>query len=92
MSPLDFGNHLLGFAAPALALAVLVAAGARMVLPRGAALVGWWGSVALNFLAGLGVLVAGLWVFGRDGKMATYAAMVVAVATCQWLAGRGWRR
>jgi hypothetical protein len=34
---------------------------------------------------------AGLWYFGRDGKVATYAAVVLAVATAQWLAARAWR-
>jgi hypothetical protein len=37
------------------------------------------------------VLVGGLFVFGRDGKMLTYGLLVVAVATTQWLSGRGWR-
>jgi hypothetical protein len=37
------------------------------------------------------VLASGLWWFGRDGKMATYTALVIAVATCQWLSGRAWR-
>jgi hypothetical protein len=31
----------------------------------------------------------GLWYFGVDGKMATYAALVVVVAPCQWLCQRG---
>ena len=35
------------------------------------------------------VLVPMLW--GRDGKMLTYAALVVACATCQWVLVRGWR-
>lgn len=91
MSPLGFVLHLLGFALPALALAVLMAAAARFLLPRGTAALGWWASVALNFVAGLAVLGAGLAWFGRDGKMATYAGMVVVVATCQWLSSRAWR-
>ena len=37
------------------------------------------------------VLVAGLVFFGRDGKMATYAALVLAIASSQWLLLRGWR-
>ena len=90
MTPLDFLDHLLGFAAPALAVAVLVALAAR-VLWRGPGRPGWWASLAANTLAGLAALGAGLWWFGRDGKMATYAALVLAVATAQWLAGRGWR-
>ena len=40
--------------------------------------------------AALGLLAA-LIVFGRDGKMATYAALVVAIASSQWLLLRGWR-
>ena len=91
MNLTDFAKHLLSFAAPAFAVAVLVALAARVVLPRTGQQPGWWASVALNFVAGLAVMVGGLWYFGRDGKMATYAALVVVVATCQWLAGRGWR-
>jgi hypothetical protein len=37
------------------------------------------------------VLAAGLWHFGVDGKMATYAALVIAVASCQWICDPGWR-
>jgi hypothetical protein len=37
------------------------------------------------------VLAAGLWHFGVDGKMATYAGLVAAVATAQWLGSRGWK-
>ena len=37
------------------------------------------------------VLLAGLWWFGRDAKMATYAALVVVMALCQWVFSRGWR-
>src|SRR5262245_4651788 len=84
-------DPLLNFAAPALAVAVLVAAAARLLLPRDPQALGWLGSIAINFVAGLGVLAAGLWYFGRDGKMATYAALVLAVATSQWLAARAWR-
>jgi hypothetical protein len=91
VGPLDFFLHLLSFVAPALAVALLVALAARLVLPRGGPRTRWWVEFALNFAVGVGVLLAGLWLFGRDGKMATYAAMVVAVATCQWLSGRGWR-
>ena len=45
----------------------------------------------LTIAAGLVALGAGLWWFGRDGKMATYAVLVVAVATAQWVVGRAWR-
>jgi hypothetical protein len=91
LNAIDFLGHLLGFLAPAFAVALLVAAGARLVLPRGSVGPGGWVSSALNFIVGAAVLAAGLWYFGRDGKMATYAAMVVAVGAFQWLLGRGWR-
>lgn len=92
VNPVDFALHLSSFAAPALAVALLVTSGARLALGRSGAALGWWGSFATNFIAGLVALAAGLGVFGNDGKMATYAALVVSVATCQWMIARGWRR
>jgi zinc transporter ZupT len=91
LSPLDFAVHLLSFVAPALVVAIVVALTGRLVLPRSGRPQRWWLPLTLNFLAGVAVLAAGLWWFGRDGKMATYAALVIAVATCQWLSGRAWR-
>jgi hypothetical protein len=84
-------EHLLGFVAPAFAVALLVTLGARLILPRNPAGLGWWAMAAINFLAGVAALGAGLWFFGRDGKMATYVALVLTVATCQWLIARAWR-
>jgi hypothetical protein len=91
VGPLDFAIHLLSFAAPAIVVALLVALLGRLILPRGARPQRWWLPVFWNFLAGVAVLLAGLWFFGRDGKMATYAALVLVVATCQWLVSRAWR-
>jgi len=91
LSHLDILWHLLSFLAPAFVVAPLVAWVGRVVLPRAQRQPAWWVLVALNFLVGVLVLVAGLLYFGRDGKMATYTALVIAVATSQWLAGRAWR-
>ena len=91
MGPLDVLIHLLNFAAPALAVALLVASFARFVMAGPLGAVSWWASFAINSIAGLGVSAAGLWHYGVDGKMATYAAVVVAVATSQWLLARAWR-
>ncbi len=91
LSPLAFLLHLLSFLAPALAVAALVALAARVVLPPAARPRSWWLAFVLNFAAGTVVLCAGLWYFGHDGKMATYTALVLAVASMQWLAGRAWR-
>jgi hypothetical protein len=92
MGPLAFLDHLLSFLAPALALAFGVAFAARWFRIDRSGGRPWWLHVALNFIAGAAALFAGLWYFGHDGKMATYAALVFAVATAQWLAGRGWNR
>ena len=91
MTPVAFAIHLFSFVAPALAVALFVTLAARLILPAGNGPSRWWLPFVLNFLAGIGILAGGLWYFGRDGKMMTYAALVVGVATCQWLVGRGWR-
>ena len=82
--------HLLGFIAPALFVAMGVATAAPLCLAAGRR-PAWWRSVLTNLIAGAAALAAGLWLFGVDGKMASYAALVVAVGTAQWLAGRSWR-
>jgi hypothetical protein len=92
MGPLDFLLHLLGFFAPALAVALGTALGARWLGLQGAGARAAWVPFAINFAAGCAVLVAGLAWFGRDGKMLTYAALVAAIACSQWLIGRAWRR
>ena len=43
---------------------------------------------AIIFIVNMFVLIAGLVLFGNDGKMATYAALVLAAATCQWVMSR----
>ncbi len=91
MDPLDIVFHLAGFIAPALAVALLVAAAVRITGPRQAKRRSWWAQSAINSIVGVAILAAGLWYFGVDGKMATYAALVVAVATCQWACSRAWR-
>ena len=50
-----------------------------------------WLRWAILFAVGVAVLAAGLVLWGRDGKMLTYAALVVACATCQWVLVRGWK-
>ena len=45
----------------------------------------------LNGLLGSGVLVGGLMLTHNDGRMATYAALVLVAASLEWLLHRGWR-
>lgn len=83
--------HLFGLAAPALALGLLMPLATRWLLPQRAP-ARYRVQAAVVFAAGLAALVAGLAVFGRDGKMASYAALVVAAATAQWLLAGAWRK
>lgn len=87
----DLLNHLLNFAAPAFFVAVLVPLVARWFMKKTPALISLWTQSAINFLLSVMVLALGLWFFGRDGKMATYSAMVLTCATSQWFMLRGWR-
>ena len=91
MDPFLALNHVLNFAAPALAVAVLLVAFSHVFWRKLAKTSGWLAPVAINFVVGCAVLVGGLVVLGRDGRMATYAALVLACATTQWLLLRAWR-
>lgn len=91
MSLLDILLHLLNFAAPALALAILLPLLSRLFTKRQVLLLPWWGQMLLNFVVGVAALLAALWWLGRDGKMTGYAALVLAMATTQWVLVRGWR-
>lgn len=92
MDLLALFNHLLNFVAPAAFLALVLVLAGRYLGGRRAGVPRWWAQWALTFGAGVGVSVIGLGVFGRDGAMATYAALVGVCGTVQWLAMRGWRR
>ena len=91
MSALDLLIHLLNFAAPAFFVALLLALLFRLAMRTRSAATGLLAQLAVNFVAGLAVLAAGLWYFGHDGQMATYAALVVVCGTVQWWLLRGWR-
>ncbi|WP_404300286.1 hypothetical protein [Alicycliphilus denitrificans] len=91
MSLLAALNHLLNFVAPALALALLLVLASHMFMRKMAKKQHWIASIAINFAVGCAVLGAGLVLLGRDGRMVTYAALVLASASCQWLLLRAWR-
>jgi hypothetical protein len=91
MGPLDLFILLLNFTAPALFVAALSVLACRIFMGKQAARLVWWVQVAIDFIASLAALLAGLWFFGHDGKMATYAALVLACGSSQWLLVRGWR-
>lgn len=88
MGPLDLLNHLLNFAAPALLLAGVLAFLAPVFMRNKASARARFAQAAINFVVGLLALLAGLVFFGRDGKMLSYAALLLAVASSQWWAQR----
>jgi amino acid permease len=84
MSVLALFNHALNFLAPALWLALLLPAVSLIFMKKRSAALKIPAQAALLFVVGVVVLVIGLVVFGRDGKMLTYLALVLATATGQW--------
>ncbi|AGX88192.1 hypothetical protein [Candidatus Symbiobacter mobilis] len=82
--------HLANFLAPALWMALAFPTIAALL--GGAARAAWNGQawkrqVGTHLLLGSAVLVMGLLVLGRDGKMATYLALVIVGATVQTVFG-----
>ena len=87
MQATDAFWHLMNFCAPAVGIGGISALVARLVWrgelrqTRFVALWAWAsGAAAL-------ASIAGLIAFERDGRMATYAAMVIACAAALWWAG-----
>lgn len=90
MGVIASANHLLNFLAPALFLSLGLVLCARCIQGKIPQVLAWWCQAAINFVVGGAVLMSGLWWFGRDGKIATYAALVVLMALSQWVLVRGW--
>ena len=83
MGFIDLVWHLLGFAAPALFVGAGVALGSRLFWRSGGGAPPLARQIGLNVAVGLGVLMLGLALTGRDGRMATYGALVLAVGASQ---------
>lgn len=91
MAPLDPLYHLVNFLAPALVLGAILALVGPVLNGKSPLARVFIVQFAINSVAGFIALGVGLWFFGRDGKMASYAALVVVAATSQWVGGRSWR-
>ena len=91
MGPLDILNHLLNFVAPAAAVALLLVLAGGWIGPKGRPAMAAWRRFAVLFVVGVAVLAGGLVLLGRDGKMLTYAALVLGCASTQWVLSRSWR-
>ena len=84
MGPLDGVWHLLNFVAPALGVAALATLLAKLLWRRALQAVPFRPLFTWAAGVGVGVLVAGLVLFERDGKMATYAALVFVQGSLAW--------
>ena len=88
-------DHLLNFMAPAffvaLGLVLLAHLMGRFFRSKKPLRQSLWAQVAIIFIANLLVLAVGLVFFGNDGKILTYAALVLTSAGCQWVLHRGWQ-
>ena len=91
MGPLDLLNHLLNFLAPAVAVGLVLAVATPIFDRKKLAIRAVAVQAAINSIVGVLALALGLWFFGRDGKMASYGALVAAAAASQWWAARGRR-
>jgi hypothetical protein len=84
MNAIDWFWHLANFIAPALWLGLALAAwdwAANFRAARsGTSLRHWRGGLLLDWVIGIAVLVAGLAMTGRDGRIWTYGVLVLAVA------------
>lgn len=93
MSAFNLINQLLNFVAPAAGVALLLLLFTRLFAgffqSKRPSAHSWRAQAAIVFIAGVLLLLAGLVLFGRDGKVATYAMLAVGAATCQWLLLRG---
>ena len=85
--------HVLELVLPAALLALLVVSLAAWLPGWGTRRPGltWRGRWFWTFAANLAVSLAGLAMWGADGKMATYGALVLVSALVQFFQWRAWR-
>ena len=81
--------HVLNFFAPPAGVAFVAASLAKLLWLRELRGVSWLRMAAWATGWSVVMSVGGLVLLGRDGKMATYGAMVVACATSLWWTGFG---
>ena len=88
MSAIDATWHVLGLFAPALLTAVIAAGAAKLLWRTRLRGTGWLRLALGTAAAGSAALLGGLLLLGRDGRIASYGAMVVASAVVLWWATR----
>lgn len=89
MAVLEFVSHVLNFFAPALGVGVLASAGAKLLWRRELQDSSWLRLAAWSGGAGALVLAGDLLLSGHDGRIAAYAAMLLASALALlWVGAR----
>jgi hypothetical protein len=84
MTFLALFGHLANFVAPAIGVAVLLWGMPRLWPKARAGRLAGRRELMMLCALGVGVLLAGLVVFGRDGKMLSYTALVLAQGSLAW--------
>jgi hypothetical protein len=92
MGWLDATWHGLNFLLPAVFMGISVPLAARFFKQKRPLAQSWIAQGAINFIVCATVLLIGLVLTGRDGKMLTYLAMVLASASVQWAVSGVWRK
>ncbi len=87
MGPLDAVWHLLNFFAPALGVGLITVGLARLIWRRELRAAGFWRLAAWTITGCTIGLLAGLVLFGRDGRMAGYALLITGGSLALWWAG-----
>jgi uncharacterized membrane protein YoaK (UPF0700 family) len=92
MDFIDATLHALNFMMPALFVALFVSIVGYFYKKNKTSPPALYRKFAINFIVCSAVLWIGLIVTGRDGKMLTYIAMVIASGTVQWVMSGAWRK
>ena len=85
LDALDLFWHIANFVLPAVVVGALTAALCKLLWRKSLARHAWFTLAWQASAAGLAVLVAGLVITGHDGRMITYAGLVVACALVPWV-------
>ena len=84
---IDSSIHLLNFFAPAWLVAALSAAMAKLAWRQALKAVALWRLAGFAGLVGSVAWLACLFAFGRDGKMSSYAVLILCCALALWWRG-----
>jgi hypothetical protein len=89
MGPLDALWHLLNLFGAAAGVGLIAAGASKLLWRRELSSAPFLRLAAWGVAAGALATLGGLVMFGRDGRMATYGALVLATALALWWAGFG---